>query len=83
VAGVGGGIIMDPEENLENSFPWGIGRASNNQAKDYTLYHGILLAKKNNLNTLIIIRDSSIIITLILSKTIPSDRKLASIVARV
>lgn len=78
-----GGAIWDPKGNLVNSFAWGLGQASNNQAEGYALYQGILLTNKDRINSLTIIGDSSTIISFMVSKTSPSNRKIASIVARV
>lgn len=78
-----GGILLDPELNLETSFAWGLGKATNNQAKSYALYQGILLAKEAKMKSLIAKGDSSISINLMVSKTTPSYNKLALIIARI
>jgi hypothetical protein len=61
--------------NLEKSYSWGLGKATNNQAKAYARYHGILLAKEVRPNSLTVIEVSNTIINLMVSKTIPSDRQ--------
>jgi len=61
VEGVGG-VIFSPEGNQELTFSWILGKATNNQEEAYALLQGILLAKKHEFNSLIILRDLKVVI---------------------
>jgi ribonuclease HI len=63
--------------------PGDLGISTNNQAEAYALLQGLLLAKESSIKSLIIIGDSSIIIKSMVMKSIPSDNKLALIIARI
>jgi len=81
VAGVGG-ILCDSRGKTVATYTWGLGQASNNQAKSYALLHGLLLAKEAKVRALIVIRDSSVVIKAVLGKISPLDSKLAAIIAQ-
>jgi ribonuclease HI len=57
-----GGVIICPRGNQVLSFHWNLGIAINNQVEAYALYQGLLLAKRRNIHSLLVIGDSNIII---------------------
>jgi ribonuclease HI len=75
VAGVEG-IILDLEGNHENTFEWGLGRASNNQAKALVLFQGLRIIDENHIKRIIVIGDLILIIKLMLRSSFLSDGKL-------
>jgi ribonuclease HI len=61
VAGAGG-IIVDPKGNEENFFLWGLGRATNNQAKSLSLFEGSRVVNDIQHMRLIVTGDSKLVI---------------------
>jgi ribonuclease HI len=69
VAG-GGGILVSPNGLLEITYAWGLGIETNNRAKALALWQGLTEAINQNVQDLVIVGDSRLIIqTLILCKT--------------
>jgi ribonuclease HI len=52
-----GGIIVDPKGNEENSFLWGLGRATTNQDEAFALFQGLRIADDRKHRRLTIIGD--------------------------
>jgi hypothetical protein len=77
------GIIFDPEGRMESTFAWGLGTSTNNQDEAYALFQGLLLANDSNIESMIIVGDSSVIIKSMVLHTTLKDNKLASIIARI
>jgi ribonuclease HI len=82
MAGVGG-IVLDPKGNQENTFEWGLGRASNNQVETLALFQGLRILDESYIKRLIVIGDSTLVIKLMLRASSLSDGKLIRIVKRI
>ena len=57
-----GGIIFDPGGNIVNSFSWGIGHKSNNEAECLLLFLLLELVGRNTISKLILFGDSKEVI---------------------
>jgi hypothetical protein len=44
-----GGIILDPEGNIKNTFEWGLGKYSNNQVKELALFQGLRIINEKHI----------------------------------
>jgi ribonuclease HI len=64
------------------SFAWGLGIASNNIEKAYALMQGLRLAIEANIQSLIVVGDSKIVINKMVSKKTIVDNILASVLER-
>jgi hypothetical protein len=58
----GGGVLVSPTGHLELSFSWGLGIESNNRAEALALWKGIIQAINHNVQDLVIIGDSRLVI---------------------
>ena len=57
VAGAGG-ILLDPREQIEKTFAWGLGHKMNNKAEWMALMQGLDLTNTLTIPRLIVFRDS-------------------------
>ena len=53
-----GGILLDPEGYVEQTFGWGLGNRTNNEAEWLTLIQGLHLLNTKKLRKVLIFRDS-------------------------
>lgn len=74
-----GGVILDPRGNIETRFTWNLGITNNNQVEEYVLLKGIQLVKKNQIQHIIVIRDSMNTIRSMIKGTLPRDTQLCNI----
>lgn len=65
------------------TYAWGLGTSTNNQAKAYVLLQGLISVNANKARNLILISDSSIIISITISKKTHFHSKLASLITRI
>jgi hypothetical protein len=65
------------------TYTWGLGEASNNQAKEYALLYGILLVKEAKVKAFIVIEDFMVFIKLMIGKTSSLDNEPAIIIAQI
>jgi ribonuclease HI len=71
----GGRILVSPTGLLELNFSWGIGIEMNNKAEALALCQGLNQAINHNIQDLVIIRDSRLIIqALILCKSVKNEK---------
>ena len=77
------GGILGPKEPQETTFAWGFRVLNNNQAKAYALLHGLLLAISSNIELLIVISNSRVIIKDLVHQTTPKDNRLTFIVSQI
>ena len=61
MAGVGG-ILLNPEGQVEQRFSWGLGSRTNNEAEWMALLQGLHLTRNKNLRKVLIFGDSRHII---------------------
>ena len=73
----GGGIIFDPSSTICMSYARGLGHASNNQAEYLALWQGLNQARKMNIQKLIILDDSRLIIKALHTKKMATNIGLA------
>lgn len=57
-----GAVLLDSEGNKLTDYAWGIGRQTNNDAEWLALIKGIDIAKENNVQDLVAIGDSLLVI---------------------
>ena len=62
VAGAGG-ILLDPGGNIEQSFAWGLGNRTNNEAEWLALLQGLHLLQAKNYRKVLIFGDSKHVIS--------------------
>jgi ribonuclease HI len=69
----GGGVLLDPRGNKVLDYYWNLGIKTNNRVEAYTLFQGILLVKQKQIKTLNVVGDSKMIISLMISGSLPKD----------
>jgi ribonuclease HI len=82
VAGAGG-VIFSPGGHIQTTFSWSLGITSNNQAKAYALYKGLSIAKSQDIEELIIIGDSGVILNQFRKRSLSDDMKINNIMSRI
>jgi ribonuclease HI len=75
-----GGVILDPKGNTKNTFEWGLGKATNNQAEAFALFQGLRIIDNKHIRNIIVIGDLTLIINLMLKVTPPSNGTLIRII---
>ena len=78
-----GGIILDPDGKENVTYEWGLGQISNNKAEAYNLLMGTRIIKEREIQNLIIIGDSAIIIEAIARNKNPSNEFMNKILKRI
>jgi hypothetical protein len=78
-----GGVIFFPRGNIRLSFSWSLGHATNNQAEAYALLQGLLLARQQGLDSIIILGDLKVVINHVRMKTLSTYMKLRAIFLRI
>jgi ribonuclease HI len=68
VEGVGGSLFY-PRGNIETSYSWGLGAASNNIAKTYSLFKKLKLVREKKINNLTAFKDSMIVASVVINQT--------------
>ena len=58
MAGAGGGILLDPEGQIEQTFTWGLGYRTNNEAEWLALLQGMEILANTDLSKIAIFVDS-------------------------
>jgi ribonuclease HI/exonuclease III len=79
----GGGIIQDPNQGTVMKYAIGLGIDTNNRAEALALWQGLKLAIKHNIQDLIVIGDSRIIIQAMVKKSNPHSIKLQSLLDKI
>lgn len=79
----GGGILINPEGETKIKFEWGLGHIWNNLAEMYGLFLGLQLTKKQYIPSIIILRDSLIIIQILQMSSFPKNNQLALLLWRI
>jgi ribonuclease HI len=82
VAG-GGGVLVNPNGQLELSYAWGLGAETNNRAEALALWQGLNQAISKNVQDLVIIGDSRIIIQALILRNTVKQAKLQHILEKV
>lgn len=82
VAGAGG-VILSLEDQLEISYAWNLGEATNNQAQACTLFKCLNLAKDRGISSLSVIGYSRLILSYLIHNKAPSNLTLNSILNRI
>jgi ribonuclease HI len=78
----GGGVLVAPDGKLELSYAWGLGEESNNQAKALALWQGLNQAISKQVNELVIIGDSKLIIQALILHNPVKQTKLQHILEK-
>ena len=58
-----GGILLDPGGNIEQSFSWGLGNITNNEAEWLALLQGLQILQAKNYRKVLIFGDSKHVIS--------------------
>ena len=58
-----GGILLDPGGNIEQSFAWGLGNRTNNEAEWLALLQGLQILQAKNYRKVLIFGDSNYVIS--------------------
>ena len=58
-----GGILLDPGGNIEQSFAWGLGNITNNEAEWLALLQGLRILQAKNYRKVLIFGDSKHVIS--------------------
>ena len=58
----GGGVVIDPDGNVEIEYYWNIGQDSNNMAEAYGLWQGLKQLKDKGVGEVMVFGDSKLII---------------------
>ena len=75
-----GGVLYDPGGNIENTYSWNLGVATNNQAESYALLQGLFIARLQNIKSLLVVGDSKNTIRHLRRSCLIMDVSLKSIV---
>jgi len=79
----GGGIISNPIGNIILRYAWGLGIDSNNKAKALALWQGLTQALILNLQDLIVVGDSKIIIQALNQNTRVANGQLQHVIDKI
>jgi ribonuclease HI len=79
----GGGVLVSPTGHLEFSFSWGLGIESNNRAEALALWQGIIQAINHNVQDLVIIGDSRLVIQALILSNRVKNAKLQHILEKI
>jgi len=79
----GGGIIQDPNQGTVMKYAIGLGIDTNNRAEALALWQGLKLAIQHNIQDLIVIGDSRIIIQAMVKKSHSHSIKLQSLLDKI
>jgi len=71
------GSIHDLERTKVESFPLGFGNVSNHLVKAYSLWRGLFITKEEGIKTLIVLRDSILVIRVVMDQAIRSIKIIA------
>jgi ribonuclease HI len=82
VAG-GGGVLVSPNGLLEITYAWGLGTETNNRAEALALWQGLTQAINQNVQDLVIIGDSRLIIQALILRNTVKHAKLQHILEKV
>jgi ribonuclease HI len=82
VVGVGG-VIYDLEGKQESTYAWGLGIATNNQAKAYALLQGLSIIISLGIRELVVLGDSRMVIKSLNRQEPLKDLRLASILYKI
>ena len=58
-----GGVLLDPGGNIEQSFAWGLGNRTNNEAEWLALLQGLQMLRAKNYRKVLIFGDSKHVIS--------------------
>jgi ribonuclease HI len=82
VAG-GGGVLLNPDGQLELSYAWGLGVETNNRAEALALWQGLNQAISKKVKDLVIIGDSKLIIQALTLRNPVKQTKLQHILEKI
>jgi ribonuclease HI len=74
------GVLYDPGGNIENTYSWNLGVATNNQVELYALLQGLFIARSKNIKSLLVVGDSKNTIRHLRRSSLIVDVSLKSIV---
>jgi len=78
-----GGILFNPDGIIVDKYAWELGiNTKNNQAEFYSLYMGILLAKKREAKIITILGDSYLFIRHLRKSSLSQDNHLSQTLLR-
>lgn len=78
-----GGVILNSEGIKTHNFAWGLGIASSIQAEALALFQGLKILKELSIREVNVFGDSQIIINIMVSRSKPSDLRLARMIFRI
>jgi ribonuclease HI len=79
----GGGVLVSPTGHPELSFAWGLGIETNNRAEALALWQGLNQAINHNVQDLVIIGDSRLIIQALILRNRVKNAKLHHILEKI
>ena len=79
----GGGVIFDPDGDLNLTYSWNLGIESNNMAEALALWQGLNQALLCGIQDLTVIGDSKLIIHFLNSHSFPSLTRLHQVLLRI
>ena len=79
----GGGVLLDPADNLILKYSWGIGSDTNNNVEALALWQGLFQAKAIGVSDLTVFGDSRIIIHALTHHSSPSNLRLQQTLRRI
>jgi ribonuclease HI len=79
----GGGVIENPNGSTLLSYAWGLGTETNNRAEALALWQGLNQAINNNIQELVIIGDSRIVIKALIHHSKLQNEKLNNLLDKI
>ena len=79
----GGGVLYDPEGNLNLTYSWNLGIDSNNMAEALALWQGLSQAIRLDIQDLTVVGDSRIILHHLICREFPSSFLLRQVIRRI
>ena len=79
----GGGVLYDPEGNLNLTYAWNLGIDSNNMAEALALWQGLSQAIRLGIQDLTVVGDSRLILHHLICRDLPSSSRLRQVIRRI
>ena len=76
----GGGVLYDPEGNMNLTYSWNLGIDSNNMAEALALWQGLSQAIRLGIQDLMVVGDSRLIIHHLICRSFPSSTHLRQVI---